>query len=103
MAHDVSKKLEQIEEEKEDQGQRARELSTSGPTRNKLARTIVNFYFWTLILIIVGIPVYNFLMTSQIDQPQNVISVKDALLTYSAIVGPTLGLVIAYYFKTRAE
>lgn len=28
---------------------------------------------------------------------------KDAILTYSAVVGPTFGLVVAYYFKTTRD
>ena len=74
---------------------------TEADVRNTLAMTFVYCYFGILALIIFGVPIYNFLMLSIADEPLAVISVKDAILTYNAVVGSAFGLVVAYYFQSR--
>lgn len=69
-------------------------------TRQDVARKFVNYYFWILIGIAFLIPAYNLGMYALFHDAALLIPFKDAILTYSAVVGPTFGLVIAYYFKT---
>lgn len=72
-------------------------------TRQDVTRKFVRYYFGILIAIIIGVPLYNlgcFYLTGNNDL---LIPFKDAILTYSAVVGPTFGLVVAYYFKTTKE
>lgn len=102
---DPNDKLEQLlAKNKEAKKGTAEIVSTpDDDMRQKLAKKFVNFYFIVLALIIVGIPVYNFLMFALTHDTSLMISVKDALLTYSAVVGPTFGLVVAYYFKSKSN
>jgi type VI protein secretion system component VasF len=73
-------------------------------TRRKLAERFLWAYFALLFILIVGIPIYNLVAYRVADQEQSLqIPLSDILQTYSAIVGPTLGFVIAYYFKSKNE
>lgn len=74
---------------------------TDGEVRSELALKFVYLYFVLLGLVIIGVPIYNYLMYSVADKPELIISIKDALLTFSAILGSTFGLVIAYYFQNK--
>lgn len=98
----IDKQLEQIESRNESQANNLPELvsKADSETRQKLARKFVNFYFWILVLIIIFVPIYNYLMTLS-HQSSLVISLKDTILTYSAVVGSTFGLVVAYYFQSN--
>lgn len=78
-------------------------LSGDDETRQQVARMFVHYYFAIFIMIIVGVPLYNYLMFKHADSPNLVISLKDAILTYSAVAGPTFGLVVAYYFKSKSD
>lgn len=100
----VDKKLEKAEVQKEGQEEFAANVVSKqdSDTRQNIAKKFVRYYFNIMILIIVGVPIYNYLM-SRSGSPQLVISIKDALLTYSAVVGPTIGLVMAYYFKSKSD
>jgi len=82
----------------------ARKTSTEkdDDTRQKVARKFVDFYFGILILIVIGVPFYNYLIFEYTGSTDLVLSFKDAILTYSAVVGPTVGLVVAYYFKNNS-
>lgn len=72
-------------------------------TRHEVTRKFVRFYFGILVLIIVGVPIYNLGIATWTDKSDLIIPFKDAILTYSAVVGPTFGLVVAYYFKTSRD
>lgn len=72
-------------------------------TRQDVTRKFVRYYFGILIAIIAGVPLYNLAMMYIMGKPDLLIPLKDAILTYSAVVGPTFGLVVAYYFKTTKE
>lgn len=72
-------------------------------TRQEVARKFVRYYFLLLMLIIVGVPAYNAVMYAMVGNNDLALSFKDAILTYSAVVGPTVGLVVAYYFKSKHE
>lgn len=72
-------------------------------TRQGIAKKFVTYYFAILIVIIVGVPAYNLAAYALTGNSSLAISFKDAILTYSAVVGPTVGLVVAYYFKTRND
>ena len=97
--------IAEIEAAKADQEQLAKAISVSPPgddeTRQKVARMFVHYYFLIMVLIITGVPLYNFLMFKHADSPSLIVSLKDAILTYSAVAGPTFGLVVAYYFKNN--
>jgi hypothetical protein len=72
-------------------------------TRQEVAKKFVRYYFLLLTLIIIGVPAYNAVMYALVHSNDLNISIKDAILTYSAVVGPTVGLVVAYYFKSKQE
>lgn len=69
-------------------------------TRQEVARKFVRYYFGLLIGIILIVPIYNLGSYALFHDTALLIPFKDAILTYSAVVGPTFGLVVAYYFKT---
>lgn len=72
-------------------------------TRQEVARKFVRYYFLLLMLIIIGVPAYNATMYGLVGNNDLAIPFKDAILTYSAVVGPTVGLVVAYYFKSKQD
>jgi hypothetical protein len=98
----------QIEEKRNDSG-----------TRQKIAKQFVIFYFGLLAAIVLCVPIYNYFAYKQemkysdvtyatsattMQRPEPLrISLPDLIQTYSAIVGPTLGFVIAYYFKSKND
>src|SRR5438067_1212682 len=82
---------------------RAQSKSDDNATRQQIARRFVTIYFSLLGLIIVGIPLYNIAVVRLTGQYDLVIKLTDIIQTYSAVVGPTLGFVIAYYFKNKNE
>lgn len=103
----ADRKLDVLEELREDQSQTGAQIVSSAQkdddTRQEVARKFVKYYFVLLTLIIVGVPTYNAVMYGLAHNNDLAISLKDAILTYSAVVGPTVGLVVAYYFKTKHE
>lgn len=72
-------------------------------TRHEVAKMFVRFYFVILIGIMIGIPLYNYFAVKHLRVNELVIPLKDTILTYSAVVGPTIGLVVAYYFKSSSK
>jgi hypothetical protein len=73
-------------------------------TRQWIARLFIILYFILLATLLIGIPIYNLIayrITGSADTLQ--IKLSDIVQTYSAVVGPTLGFVVAYYFKSRNE
>ena len=101
----LAKPIEKLEKSNESQEHSATSFvkKKDSETRQKLAMRFVNYYFFGLVLIIVGVPLYNYLMNRTMGTKPLVISIKDALLAYSAVVGPTFGLVVAYYFKSESD
>ena len=101
---DIPKQLAKFETENQTRQSSIEEqlLEDDNRTRQKLAQKFVNFYFGILVLIIVGVPLYNYLMIIN-HQPSLVIALKDAILTYSAVIGSTFGLVVAYYFQSKTD
>ena len=102
----MPKKPEDVETAIKGQSQVTKLISTQSgddETRQKVAKMFVHYYFAILVLIIIGVPLYNYLMYKHASSPGLVISIKDAILTYSAVAGPTFGLVVAYYFKSKPE
>lgn len=99
----LSDKLDMIAMSQDTELQRQSSQEKEDDTRQDITRKFVRFYFGILIAIIAGVPIYNlacFYLTGQRDL---LIPLKDAILTYSAVVGPTFGLVVAYYFKTSKD
>jgi len=75
---------------------------TDADTRQKIAKLFVIVYFVLLGLLIVGTPVYNLVAYHVTGSDKALqISLTDIIQTYSAVVGPTLGFVVAYYFKSK--
>jgi hypothetical protein len=73
-------------------------------TRRRIAERFVILYFVILIILTIGVPIYNLVAFRIGNHDQSLqIGLRDILQTYSAIVGPTLGFVIAYYFKSKNE
>lgn len=104
---ELAEKFEAFEQTADGQQKATRTIVTGqqkdDDTRQEVARKFVRYYFLLLMLIIIGVPAYNALMYSMVHSNDLGISLKDAILTYSAVVGPTVGLVVAYYFKTKQE
>lgn len=104
---ELEEELEAIEREfsalKEAQQAIATGQEKDDDTRQEVARKFVRYYFLLLMLIIIGVPAYNATMYALVSNNDLAISFKDAILTYSAVVGPTVGLVVAYYFKSKQE
>ncbi len=72
-------------------------------TRQEIAKLVTWLYFGILILVIVGVPVYNlaaFTITNGSDYRFDLI---DVLQGYQAVVGTLVGFVIAYYFKEKSD
>jgi len=99
---DPTKKIAKIEQTNESLEETARYIANAGDddTRQKIAKKFINYYFGIMILIIVGVPAYNFAMYND-NKPTVYVSIREAILTYSAVAGPTFGLVVAYYFKEK--
>jgi len=73
-------------------------------TRQRIALIFLVAYFSLLALLLIGIPVYNLIAFHTTGNDKELqISLNDVVQTYSAIVGPTLGFVIAYYFKSKND
>lgn len=70
-------------------------------TRQKVAICCVIGYFSGLILILLGVPFYNYAAATR--ESELLLSLKDTLLTYQAVVGTLVGAVVAYYFKTQLD
>ena len=72
-----------------------------GQTRHEVAKLFAQFYFFIIVLIFIGVLIFNYLSYRSFKDPAILVPLKDILLTYAAIIGPTLGLVIAYYFENK--
>ena len=70
-------------------------------TRERIAYLFVRGYFLLFVLVIVGVPLYNFLTVRELKSQALAINLNDILLTFSSIVGSALGFVIGYYFKAK--
>jgi hypothetical protein len=105
MANDPAQRLKDLQKLSESQEQSATETATAQDTatRQTLAKMFVYFYFGLLFLILVGVPTYNYFIYKVTHDSALVISIKDALLTYSGILGPTFGMVITYYFQSKTN
>lgn len=99
----LEEKAEQNEQKNQysEQSIRARAIEKEQDTRQELARWFVVGFFTFMFLIIFGVPAYNFIVYSEIDSNDLRLDLNDLLLTYSSIVGPILGFVIGYYFKSK--
>lgn len=104
---EVVKELETSSKQHEQKNQskeyeiRARISEKEQDTRQEIARWFVLGFFALLFLILVCTPLYNFLVLSEFDEDSLTINLNDLLLTYSSILGPILGFVIGYYFKSK--
>ena len=97
--------VDSIEGVDEVQSEKAELLKTGqqkdDDTRQKVARFFVRAYFVLLGLILISVPAYNWLVYRGTQDGALLLSLKDTVLTYSAVVGPTMGLVVAYYFENK--
>lgn len=95
--------LEDVREEVKDQELDIKSARSSSlmdtETRQEVAKKFVKYYFFILLMILVVVPLYNYYCFKQFRNTDLLVPLKDMILTYSAVVGPTLGLVVAYYFK----
>jgi len=83
---------------------RPRITPTDEDTRQRIAKLFVIVYFILLGLLILGVPIYNLIAFHITKSDKSLqISLTDIIQTYSAVVGPTLGFVIAYYFKSKND
>jgi len=105
---ELNKELRSLDLEAQQQKQveelKQPEIEPDIGTRQKIAKLFVVAYFGIMGLLIIGVPIYN-LVSFKIAGEQKILQIPlgDILQTYSAIVGTSLGFVIAYYFKTKGE
>lgn len=105
MANERIQRLKDLQKLSESQEQSAAQIAAAQDTatRQTLAKMFVYFYFGLLLLIIIGVPSYNYFVYKLTHDHTLVISIKDALLTYSGVMGPTFGMVITYYFQSKTN
>lgn len=80
----------------EDLSASEKQILDESQKRGEIAQYFVRGYFYLLTLIILGIPLYNLYAEQTIQ-----LDLAEILQGYSAIIGPLIGFVIAYYFKTN--
>ena len=107
-SQNIDDKLAQFSEENAEQIELAAALAKTSDekdadTRQKVAMWCVIGYFAGLILILIGVPIYNYLAVTRVADQTLLLDLKDTLLTYQAVVGTLVGAVVAYYFKTQLE
>jgi hypothetical protein len=84
-----------------------RELIPFNPQRHKdetramIAKTFTCGFFIIIAIIIIGVPTYN--ISIQATQPDQMLNVKDMLITVSSVIGGPFGFVVGYYFKGSEE
>lgn len=101
---EISFIVNQAYQEKEEIKEQFSEVQHDAKTRHELAGVFVICYFILFLIVLAGVPAYNFLVYARLNEAQELIlPLKDILLAYSAIVGPTVGMVIAYYFKSGGK
>ena len=76
---------------------------SEGDTRNELARNFMRWYFVILLLLLVGAPIYNLVAHQVTGDDQLNLAPIDIIQTYTSVVGPLFGFVIAYYFKNKND
>jgi hypothetical protein len=99
---------EKIEEVKDGQAQTASVITKTSDekdadTRQAVAKMCIIGYFAGLVVLIVGVPLYNYLAIARTDDQRLLLDFKDALITYQAVVGTLVGTVVAYYFKSKLD
>jgi hypothetical protein len=100
--------LETATDRKEDQVELVTGVAESGQekddtTRQRVALLCVVGYFAGLLLILLGVPFYNYIAIARADDQRLLLDLKDTLLAYQAIVGTLVGAVVAYYFKSKLD
>ncbi|HIA91787.1 TPA: hypothetical protein EYO12_01565 [Candidatus Saccharibacteria bacterium] len=70
-------------------------------TRDEIAKQSVKYFFVILTLLIVGIPTYNAAVSGDSNFDSLRLSLPDLMQQYGSILGPVLGFVIGYYFKSK--
>jgi hypothetical protein len=66
--------------------------------RAQIALIFVRSYVWIVVIIIVGIPLYNW----AVGQPKG-LEIDATLAQLGALIGSPLGFVVGYYFKEDKE
>lgn len=103
----IDSSLEKVTESSGDQKQAVAAIvkdsqAKDDDTRQRVAMWCVVGYFACLVLILVGIPLYNYIAFTR-GQEKLLLDLKDTLLAYQAVVGTLVGAVVAYYFKTQLD
>ncbi|HZP55707.1 MAG TPA: hypothetical protein VFB03_02985 [Candidatus Saccharimonadales bacterium] len=97
----VNKRLEELEDlRKSLEGRTKKDTNVSiivdTKTRDFLARGVVIAFFSLLAVIIIGVPLYDAFVASD-----KRLDLTNILQQYSSILGPVLGFVLGYYFKSK--
>lgn len=71
-------------------------------TRDDLAKMLVAVFAALLIIIIVFGPIYNALLSNQANFDSIRLDIDGLLQSLSTVMGPVIGFVIGYYFKSRS-
>lgn len=70
-------------------------------TRSKIAFVVVRFYFLILTVVLIGVPVYNFLLPE--EKINLLLDIKDILGLLSGIISAPFGFIVGYYFKSSEK
>lgn len=79
------------------------EESLDDNTRQDIARRFVRWYFALFLLILIGVPIYNLAAFDVVGDERFRLDLIDTLQAFSSVIGPLIGFVVAYYFKSRGE
>ena len=72
-------------------------------TRDDLAKGLVAVFAVLLIMIVVGGPIFNAFFSNWDNFELFRVDVEGTLQAISTVMGPVIGFVIGYYFKTKSE
>jgi hypothetical protein len=67
-------------------------------TRSTIALTFTKWYFGLILMVLIGVPVYNLFV-----EGEQILNVEDVLSTLTAAIGVPFGFVVGYYFKGSEE
>ena len=67
-------------------------------TRDYIATLVAKAFFFLLAVILIGVQIYN----ANVGETLR-LSLSELLQQYASVLGPILGFVIGYYFKTKND
>jgi len=72
-------------------------------TRQHIAKNFIRWYFVLFLTILIGLPVFNLFANQITGGNEYKLDLLDVIQGFSSVVGPLVGFVIAYYFKSKND